>query len=59
VLARGALRGGLCAQDYVDRDRRATIEWDCDYDWDKADSSNTATEIRWVVGIGLIDRRIV
>lgn len=47
VLARGALRGGgLCAQDYIDRDRRATIKWKCDYDWDKANSSSTATEIR-------------
>ena len=47
------------AQDYVDRDRRATIERECDCDWYKADSSSTATEIRWVVGIGLIVRRIV
>ena len=49
----------MCAQDYVDRDRRATIERECDCDWYKADSSSTATEIRWVVGIGLIVRRIV
>lgn len=49
----------MCAQDYVDRDRRATIERECDYDWYNADSSSTATEIRWVVGIGLIVRRIV
>ena len=49
----------MCAQDYVDRDRRATIEWECDYDWDKADSGSTVSEILWVVGIGLIDRRIV
>ena len=42
------------AQDYVDRDRRATIGV-CGYDWGNVNSSGTATEIRWVVGIGLID----
>jgi hypothetical protein len=41
----------LCAQGYVDRNRRVTIELECYCDWDKGGSSSTVTEILEVVGI--------